>query len=166
MTVDRIDPAAELSAREIKMQAAYVREGDQVWTDPPAPGCWRTVIGRQQYGTDGLTLYFDDGPDETWELAYKHAEWVRVIQQPSMEEMLAGEPPGEYVLTRPDGTQERWSSREAFLRGCARMLGLKEEDRQLRCTDGRGSFLMPEGKFVEAVRPVGKWRPVKRGDEQ
>jgi hypothetical protein len=29
--------------------------------------------------------------------------------------------PDEYVLIRPDGIQERWSSLEAFLRGCARM---------------------------------------------
>jgi hypothetical protein len=72
-----------------KIQAAYVREGDRVWTDPPSPGRWRTVIGREQHGIDGLVLHFDDGPDKTWELAYKHAEWVRVIQQPSMEEMLA-----------------------------------------------------------------------------
>jgi hypothetical protein len=75
--------------REIKMRAAYVREGDKVWTDPPNPGCWRTVIGREQHGTDGLVLYFDDGPDTAWELAYKHGERVRVIQQPSIEEMLA-----------------------------------------------------------------------------
>jgi hypothetical protein len=74
---------------EVKMQAAYVREGDKVLTDPPSPGCWRTVIGRKQYGTDGLVLYFDNGPDAAWELAYKHREWVCVIQQPSIEEMLA-----------------------------------------------------------------------------
>lgn len=75
--------------REIRLRAAYVREGDRVWTDCPEPSCWRTVIGREQYGHDGLILHFDDGPDNSEELAYKHDEWVRVIQQPSMEEMLA-----------------------------------------------------------------------------
>jgi hypothetical protein len=33
----------------------------------------------------------------------------------------------EYVLIRPDGTQERWSSLEAFLRGCARMVAEKRK---------------------------------------
>jgi hypothetical protein len=31
------------------------------------------------------------------------------------------EPPGEFILTQPDGQQERWSTKEAFLRACARM---------------------------------------------
>ncbi len=31
------------------------------------------------------------------------------------------EPPGEFILTQPDGQQERWSTKEAFLRGCVRM---------------------------------------------
>lgn len=42
-------------------------------------------------------------------------------------------------------------------------LRLKEE-RKRRWTDGDGHLLAPDGRTVEAVRLVSKWRPVEQGD--